>query len=339
MKKKNNLKMISAIIVIFMMPGINLLSQELYDGGSGTAEDPYLIATPEQFDNIRDTRSAFFQLTADLDFTDFTTKVDTSSWVPIGVIGEEDWALQTNPLSFTGTLDGNHHTISNLHIENEDFQNSLLGACAFATVKNLVLKNCSSTAGNSNTAMVASYTADCTFDQVATIGCNVDGKAGWYVGGFVARPWRTMFTNIYTVDCSVKADAAVGGLFGYLETGCTASYCYSTAVVEATRAVGGISGGFTNATLSNSVALNDHLVSAQETVHRVVGEIWDVATAENNYALQSMTINDTMVTVTGPTTFNGENITLEEAKSLAFWFTDPGFVIDPENDPDRKSVV
>lgn len=326
--------MILAIFMVAMMPGNNICAQgELYAGGTGTFDDPYQIATPEQFDNIRDNRSAYFQLIADLDFTGFTTKVDTSSWVPIGIIGEEDWALQTNPLTFTGSLDGNHYTIRNLHIANANYQNSLLGACAFATVKNLAMEDCSSTAGNSNNAMVASYTADCTFDQVATINCNVDGTVGWYVGGVVARPWRTVFTNIYAAGGFVKADAAVGGLFGYLEEGSSASFCYSSSAVMATRAVGGLIGGYWGGSIQNCVALGDSVNSAQTSVGRILGEEWDYGTQGNNFALETMTINDTLVTLTGASTNHGENITLDQAKSVSFWLESPGFAIDPEDEP------
>lgn len=323
-----------AIIALAMMHTSNLNAQEsLYAGGSGTYADPYLIETPEHFDNIRDNRSAFFKLIADLDFTGFTTKVDTSTWVPIGVVGVEDWALQTNPLTFTGNLDGNYHTIRNLHIANGDHVNSLLGACAFATVKNLIMEDCSSTAGNSNTAMVASYTADCIFDQIAAINCEVNGSTGWYVGGLIARPWRTTFTNMYVLGGKVSADAAVGGVFGYLEAGASAYYIYCSASVSATRAVGGITGGYWDATIQNSVALCDSVNSQEVSAGRIIGEQWGVGVHANNYAIETLTINDTTVSATGVGTINGESITLDQAESVSFWLDNAGFSIDAENEP------
>lgn len=339
MKKKIYYRLMMAFLAIAMVPITNVHAQgDLYAGGAGTYDDPYLIETPSQLDNMRDNRSSSFKLTADLDFTGFVTKVDGSSWVPIGLVGEEDWALQTNPLTFTGTLDGNGHTIKNLVMGSEGTDNnSLLGATAFATVMNLVMKDCSVT-GASNTAIVASYAADCTFDQIATINCTVDGTAGFYVGGIMGRAWRSTFTNMYSHGGFVKADAAVGGIFGYLEWEAAAYYCYSSTAVEATRAIGGIAGGLYGATLTNSVSLNVHLTSQQITAGRIAGEQSTIVVFENNYALDTIKINDTIVTVNGGSTIQGENITMGQAKSASFWLDKPKFAINPDDEPIWKIV-
>lgn len=48
----------------------NVMAQDEspFAGGTGTPDDPYLIATPQQFDRMRDARGASYKLIADLDF-------------------------------------------------------------------------------------------------------------------------------------------------------------------------------------------------------------------------------------------------------------------------------
>jgi len=77
--------------------------QAQYDGGSGTAEDPYLIDTAEQMDAIGaepNDWNEHFKLVADIDLKDF----GGSSFNLIG--------SASHP--FKGVFDGNGHTISNL---------------------------------------------------------------------------------------------------------------------------------------------------------------------------------------------------------------------------------
>jgi len=73
----------------------------VYDQGSGTNEDPWLISNAEQLDSIRNNLSAHYRLIADIDLGDYLA--DTP-WVPIGD--------ESN--NFNGVLDGNNHTITGL---------------------------------------------------------------------------------------------------------------------------------------------------------------------------------------------------------------------------------
>ena len=69
--------------------------------GSGTASDPYLVATAADLNGVRDYLSAHFRQTADIDLSGY------SNWVPIG----------NDSTGFTGTYDGAGHTVSNLTID------------------------------------------------------------------------------------------------------------------------------------------------------------------------------------------------------------------------------
>ena len=49
-----------------------------FAGGSGTAEDPWQIATAEQLDRVRDDLKAHYVLTDDIDLSGY------ENWIPIG---------------------------------------------------------------------------------------------------------------------------------------------------------------------------------------------------------------------------------------------------------------
>ena len=91
----------------------NDLSSVTFEGGTGTSEDPYQIATAEQLDAIRNNLSASYVLVNDIDLSNY------GNWVPIG------WSFDPNPSPgstfFYGTLDGQNHSISNLTINYDAF--------------------------------------------------------------------------------------------------------------------------------------------------------------------------------------------------------------------------
>lgn len=63
----------------------NDLSSVTFEGGTGTPEDPYQIATAEQLDAIRNNLGASYVLVNDIDLSNY------GNWVPIG------WSFDPNP--------------------------------------------------------------------------------------------------------------------------------------------------------------------------------------------------------------------------------------------------
>ena len=87
-----------------------------FAGGSGTAEDPWQINTAEQLDLIHNDLTAHYVLTEDIDLSDY------ENWDPIGAFQPlsdkpEEAEIPHPDFAFTGTFDGNGHTISNLTID------------------------------------------------------------------------------------------------------------------------------------------------------------------------------------------------------------------------------
>ena len=104
---------------------------EAYDGGDGTPENPYQIATAEQLALLAQQTNngtggdAYYILTNDIILNDG----DSLLWTPIGNVG-----------AFTGVFDGNNYTISGLY-ENGQKISGLFALTENATLRNITLEN------------------------------------------------------------------------------------------------------------------------------------------------------------------------------------------------------
>ncbi|AWI05552.1 cell wall-binding repeat-containing protein [Clostridium drakei] len=109
-----------------------------FAGGSGTEGDPYQIATADQLNSVRKYLDKHFKLTADIDLASY------ENWEPIGAFdsqAKDELGYFAN--AFTGTFDGDNHTISNLTINKKDAVGvGLIGAASKSSVvKNLKIEN------------------------------------------------------------------------------------------------------------------------------------------------------------------------------------------------------
>lgn len=121
--KKITAFVLSAVMVLSVIPfGVFAAS------GSGTETDPYQIATAADLIKMHEDLSAHYELVADID-------MEGIDFEPIGNESEG---------SFTGSLDGKGHKISNLNLElpNNKFV-GFIGCMEGGTVKNLNIENVS----------------------------------------------------------------------------------------------------------------------------------------------------------------------------------------------------
>ena len=178
----------------------------LFSGGLGSENFPYLIATAADLDAVRDQLTANYRMVSDILFTgaDFSSRGDYynggAGWQPIG--------SQITP--FTGTFDGDGHTITGLYTNLSTGTSSvyagLFGRVEGAAICNLALRN-----------------AD----------ISVDTDLNAYIGGIVASA-----ENVEIEGCSVSGillarstqSASAGGIAGYVYAG-TISRCGNTAAV------------------------------------------------------------------------------------------------------------
>ena len=103
-------------------------------------EGPIEISTAEELKEIADRLSADYILTADID-------LEGKEWIPLGTYipsgeEEEEQVTPSQRYAFTGTFDGNGHTIYNLVIRQpEGIALGLFGCIANASIGNFTLEN------------------------------------------------------------------------------------------------------------------------------------------------------------------------------------------------------
>ena len=181
----------------------------LFAGGSGSAEDPWKIATAEQLDRIRDDLTGHYILIDDIDLSGY------ENWMPIGTFqprsdAPEDAEVPHPDYAFTGTFDGAGHTISNLTISCEAPMGAGLFGCASGTENNaasighFTLKDVNVSGFYLVGSAVGLQFMNCPVSDIHLEGDNkLTGMQG--IGGIVG----TGFDLIS--DCSATADVIVSG--------------------------------------------------------------------------------------------------------------------------------
>lgn len=175
-------------------------------GGAGTAENPYKIASAADlvaFQALQaeddSYKSLNYKLTADID-------MNGVSFSPIGTVYDD---------RFTGTFDGDGHTISNLNIAPDTANAGLFGYLS-GTVKNLSIASASISATGNYAGAIAGVinggtVERCRVDAETTVSSTARG-AGCIVGFM-----RTGTINACAVHGSATAGTdCAGGIAGYL---------------------------------------------------------------------------------------------------------------------------
>ena len=163
------------------------VTADVFAGGTGTEEDPFVIETEEQFrafaDSVNDGSAGgypgmFIQLDTDIDF-------EGDAWSPIGNMGD----MEGYSTIFSGSFDGNGHTISNLNLEEGDGSVGVgLFGVITGSVSNLNVRDFTVTVEGENSqaiSAVVGYLMFGTVENVSATGCEVTGNncTGIIVGG------------------------------------------------------------------------------------------------------------------------------------------------------------
>jgi hypothetical protein len=196
--------------------------QAKYSGGSGTAQDPYQIATAADLmalGNEPNDYDKHFLLTADIDLDPNLPgrKVFDRAVIAPAFTGCFGGYCVTDGTPFVGTMNGNGHAVLNLRIAGYDYL-GLFGYLGLgAEVRDLGVVDVHIFAPGSS--------AD---------GWNVGGLAG-YSEGYVTACHTTGVVR-------VSGHSDIGGLVGCNGSGGTVTQCYSTAAVTGEDDVGGLVG-------------------------------------------------------------------------------------------------
>ena len=180
--------------------------------GSGTLGDPCQVTSWTNLDAIDGDLTLYYILTANLSSSDGDYAGIGNVWTPLG--------------TFTGTFDGDNHTISNLIVA------STANAGLFSI--------------NSGTIL-----------DVGLLSVSITAASSGYGGAIAAQQSGGSMTNCYSSGTIVSSGAAyLGGIVGYAPTGNITS-CHSSAnitVANGTLPSGGLVGRFGSGTLSSSHA-------------------------------------------------------------------------------------
>ena len=230
-----------------------------YSGGSGTAEDPYQIATKADLLALAaepNDYSKCFILTADIDMEGqvFTTAII---------------AADTQP-SFRGMFDGNSHKITDFTINGEDCL-GLFGHISGSggVVKNLGVENFTiSSSGFSQ--YVGGLVGENNYATISNCYATGTVSGSWMVGGLVGYN-RSSISQCYTTGTVSGTSYCVGGLVGYNHSG-SISQCYSADTVSGSSwssSVGGLVGENRYGSISGCCSMG--AVSGDEGVSNVGG--------------------------------------------------------------------
>ena len=216
---------------------------ENFADGNGTAEDPYQIANGAQLarfaaivngtDGMTQNTAACGKLTADIllnDISDWKNWNESTkglnSWTPIG----------SGSQPFTGTLDGDGHSVSGIYINSGTDLQGLVGVLGEGgTLQNVGVK-ASYIKGSNQVGGV------CGINTMGNVtNCYNSGTVAGssYVGGVCGGNYGGTVTNCYnsgTVACSNQVGGVCGENFG------TVTNCYNTGSVEGDNYVGGVCG-------------------------------------------------------------------------------------------------
>lgn len=212
-----------------------------YDGGDGSAGDPYQIRTAEQLNMIGHMPSHWddhFVLTADIDMSSYNY---SRSLIP--------YHLPTPPsVPFTGTFDGDGHVIKNLTIDVPvSGRDTGMFEKLSGTVKDLGLVDVSIT----NDSDIRSTGALAAINEGEILRCYSTGQVSGNpkVGGLVGNNFGDV-TDCYS-EAEVYGNIEVGGLIG-CNWDADITNCYATGQVSGTSEIGGLLGIKYSGTITNS---------------------------------------------------------------------------------------
>ncbi len=246
----------------------------VFDGGDGSEEDPYQVATATQLNEVRNYLEGHFIQTADINLG-VSPWNDAEGWEPIG-----NWDSETR---FKGSYNGNDFKINNLTINNPDRTNlGLFGVVGHYTtsseIKNITLTNISIAGESLHSVGALAGIVDST---VSIDNCHSDGiissesLSGYAIGGLIGSNSSTLINSSSSVNVLLTMlpdsyNNKIGGLAGH--NGGSIDNCFATGNVTGKEYVGGLLGWHSNNPLTNSYSMGN--VSGGESVGGLIGLAW-----------------------------------------------------------------
>jgi len=200
-------------------------------GGTGELDNPYVIASAGDLQQIANEPNANYVLGGSIDLSELA-----DAWKPIP--------------SFTGQLDGKGHIIRNLYLDNNEsyaglfsmlYEGAYLRDIRFDDVT--VRLN----PGNLNVGAIVGMSTKCTLDSIHICNLQVEAadNAQTLFGGIAGQAtYYTVLACNSVTDANIQLPntSGVGGLVGETRTATSIDACYFSGTIEAQGSVGGIVG-------------------------------------------------------------------------------------------------
>lgn len=225
----------------------------LFQNGTGTENDPYLISTPEEFSSLRFQPEAYYQLTQDIDLENY----------PGFTFFEE----------FSGSFDGQEYCIKNLTLDRSNIRKSGLFILNNGIIRNLRLDQCN-ISGKTNVAGITNTNygkiENCSISGSLNLKNENLANINLYLGAFAAENYGSIVSCVNEAAINVESSASddhliIGGITGdntNLIDECKNVGAITVAAYGAGARVetGGITGNNTNGDIYDSA--NSAFVSA-----------------------------------------------------------------------------
>jgi hypothetical protein len=215
--------------------------------GSGTENDPYLIATIDNLYWVTQNSTSwdkYFEQTADIDASSTSTWDSGEGFTPIG---------NSSPY-FTGTYDGGDFGISSIFINRpNDSRMAMFGITNGAILRNINLDSVEISGFQNVSALVAVASTSSSIENTYSTG-QINGTDD-NVGGIVGRLMGGSSITTSSSTATITGSDFVGGLVGKMQGPVSISQSFANGNVSGSGAyIGGLVGTHNSSTISNSYA-------------------------------------------------------------------------------------
>ncbi len=285
-------------------------SQAKYSGGSGTADDPYQIATADDLIALGETPEDYdkhFILTAEIDLDpNLPGRKVFNKAVIAPDMNDVASGFQGTP--FSGCFDGQRHVIHNLLIHGNHYLGLFGQAADGSVIANIGLEavdisgigyyvggllgssfgsisesySIGNVSGYDIVGGLAGRNSGCIFDCNSTSAV----KGGKYVGGLVGRNYESI-SNCFSMATVLGEINYVGGLVGYNSGGLSNCFSISTVYGEINVFVGGLVGYNEIGSISNCYSAG--AVTGDWRVGGLVGGNLNFGSISNCYSTCAVT--------------------------------------------------
>lgn len=230
---------------VLLVCQINRLSVQanstLFSGGTGSKNDPYLISSPQDFETLRQTVDAgnrykdqYFELTNSIDFKgyDHDNNNQNGNFAPIG----------SPSYPFSGHIDGQGYTISNVELSGTETYLSFIGALHGGSLKNIQLEGfkIQGTTVYKNLQYLSALVGEVSNAELINISVNnatlysQEDRGDRYLSVIAADIYGSRFENIVTQNSHLSGFASACGVGYYSDDGSSFKNILFNSTIEVT---------------------------------------------------------------------------------------------------------